>query len=259
MRPKQPMQGCPRVLAIFILIALFIPPVCAQPEQTQNSLAPPVLSSGGSRARIVENGNASLRSAAPTNWQATSGPLPQAPRAESPNYYVDPNVVAASGTQPSASTDPLNRLAPSESVTALPNERTPLTPRSATEKGESKRSGGTLQMFLSVTSSLLIVIGLFFGVVWCYRKTSNAAIAGGLPKQVLNVLGRTPLAARQQLVLVRFGSKLVLVSLVQGEARTISEITDPLEVDQLVGICESNRPGSISQSFRSILTQGAAT
>ena len=84
-------------------------------------------------------------------------------------------------------------------------------------------------------------------------------MTGGLPKHVVNVLGRTPLAARQQLVLVRFGSKLVLVSLVQGDARPISEITDPLEVDRLSGLCESQQPGSITQSFRNVLNQGHAT
>jgi flagellar biogenesis protein FliO len=109
-------------------------------------------------------------------------------------------------------------------------------------------------MLLSVGSSLLIVIGLFLGVAWFARKTMNTTF-GGLPKQVVSVLGRTPLAPRQQLVLVRFGSKLVLVSMIQGEARTISEITDPLEVDQLAGLCESSQPGSITNSFRSILQQ----
>jgi len=119
-------------------------------------------------------------------------------------------------------------------------------------------SGSTLQMLMSIGSSLLIVIGLFLGLAWFYRKTLNTSLSGGLPKQVVQVLGRTPIATRQQLVLVRFGSKLVLVSLVQGEARTISEITDPLEVDQLAGLCESSHAGSISNSFRSILHQGGA-
>lgn len=113
-------------------------------------------------------------------------------------------------------------------------------------------------MLMSIGSSLLIVIGLFLGLAWFYRKTTNTSLSGALPKQVVQVLGRTPIATRQQLVLVRFGSKLVLVSLVQGEARTISEITDPLEVDQLAGLCEGSQPGSISSSFRSILHQGGA-
>ena len=55
------------------------------------------------------------------------------------------------------------------------------------------------------------------------------------------------------MVLLRFGSKLVLVSVIQGEARTISEISDPLEVDQLAGMCASGQSDSISNSFKSVL------
>lgn len=127
--------------------------------------------------------------------------------------------------------------------------------RPASELAPTSSGGSTLQMLLSVGSSLLITLGLFLGIAWCYRKTVNTGLSG-LPKSVVSILGRTPLAARQQLVLVRFGSKLVLVSLIQGEARTISEITDPLEVDQLAGLCESHQPTSITNSFKSILQAG---
>ncbi len=99
------------------------------------------------------------------------------------------------------------------------------------------------------------MVGLFLGVAWCYRKTLGTTLAGGLPKQVVQVVGRTSISARQQMVMVRFGSKLLLVSVIQGEARTLSEINDPLEVDQLLGLCESGQPGSSSQSFKSILLQ----
>jgi flagellar biogenesis protein FliO len=121
---------------------------------------------------------------------------------------------------------------------------------------EGSRSSGsnTLQMLFSVGSSLLIVLGLFLGVAWCYRRTLNTSL-GGIPKQVVSVLGRTAIAPRQQLILVRFGSKLVLVSMNQGETRTLSEITDPIEVDQLAGTCESHQPHSLTNSFRSILNQ----
>lgn len=117
------------------------------------------------------------------------------------------------------------------------------------------KSSSTIRPLLSMVFSLLIVLGLFFGMVWVYRKSSNGA-SHSVPKQVVQVLGRTPLAARQNLVLVRFGSKLLLISMAQGETRTLGEITDPLEVDQLAGLCESNSPNSLSNSFRNILSQG---
>ncbi|MGN6134031.1 MAG: flagellar biosynthetic protein FliO [Aureliella sp.] len=127
-----------------------------------------------------------------------------------------------------------------------------LQPRSSQATAPEKRSSGTVQMFVSVGSSLLIVVGLLLGAAWCYRKASPTS-TGSLPKQVVQVLGRAPLAPRQQLILVRFAGKLVLVSNLQGEVRTISEIDDPLEVDRVAGLCESSQAGSISDSFRTVL------
>ncbi len=130
----------------------------------------------------------------------------------------------------------------------------PLAPPSKRlTEDQPQTSGSTLQMLVSIISSLLLVVGLFLGVAWCYRKTLGTSLSGGLPKQVVSILGRTSISARQQLVLVRFGSKLLLVSVIQGEARTLGEISDPLEVDLMLGQCESGQPGSISQSFKSLL------
>lgn len=181
-------------------------------------------------------------------------PIPRSTQAAS-----TPSVVPASATAPR---EPARSPATPESNDSRNRIRNPLAQADDAESENSSatnRSSGTLQMLLSIGSSLLIVISLFLGLAWFYRKTLNTTMGGGVPKQVVQVLGRTPIAARQQLVVVRFGSKLVLVSLVQGEARTISEITDPSEVDQLAGMCESAQPGSISSSFRSILNQGGPT
>jgi len=134
-----------------------------------------------------------------------------------------------------------------------------LTPISsqAREDTTAKKSGGVIGTLVSILSSLAIVVGLFWGLVWVYRKTSNQSAGSSLPKDVVRILGRTPIAARQQMVLLHFGSKLVLVSVVQGDARTISEITDPDEVQRLAGMCQGAAPGTSSESFRSFLTQGA--
>jgi flagellar biogenesis protein FliO len=142
-----------------------------------------------------------------------------------------------------------------QSLTGSPSSAQPRPlkpPTVADPKGKGQGSSGTVQMFVSVLSSLGLVIALIVASAWLYRKAAPK-ITGALPKQVVQVLGRTPLAPRQQLVLLRLGSKLVLVSNLHGEVRTISEITDPLEVDRLAGLCEAAQPGSISESFRSVL------
>ena len=176
------------------------------------------------------------------------------------NGALTGQVVTASATTPVANGPEMSGASePAFTQTSGGVQHIPLAPPSKRATGDKPQaSGGTLQMVVSIVSSLLLVVGLFLGVAWCYRKTLGTSLAGGLPKQVVSILGRTSISARQQLVLVRFGSKLLLVSVIQGEARTLGEISDPLEVDQMLGQCESGQPGSISHSFKSLLhSEGA--
>jgi flagellar biogenesis protein FliO len=106
----------------------------------------------------------------------------------------------------------------------------------------------------SMLGSLAIVLGLFFGLVWLLRR--------GMPKgtrllssEVVEVLGRAPLAGRQQMHVVRFGNKLLLVSLSPGGAETLSEIIEPAEVDRLSGICQQSHANSATNAFRQVFRQ----
>ncbi len=106
----------------------------------------------------------------------------------------------------------------------------------------------------SMILSLLVVLGLFFGLAWLMKR--------GLPKgarllssDVVQVLGRAPLGGRQQMHVVRFGNKLLLVSLSPGGAETLSEIVDPVEVDRLAGICQQADTHSATNAFRNIFRQ----
>jgi flagellar biogenesis protein FliO len=106
----------------------------------------------------------------------------------------------------------------------------------------------------SMLGSLAIVLGLFFGLIWLMRR--------GMPKgtrllssEVVEVLGRAPLAGRQQMHVVRFGNKLLLISLSPGGAETLSEITEPAEVDRLSGICQQTHASSATNAFRQVFRQ----
>jgi flagellar biogenesis protein FliO len=76
-----------------------------------------------------------------------------------------------------------------------------------------------------------------------------------LPADVVSVLGRVPLAARQSAQLLRVGNKLVLVSLSPGGVETITEVTDPAEVDRLAGLCQQSNPHSTTQAFEQTFQQ----
>ena len=91
---------------------------------------------------------------------------------------------------------------------------------------------------ITVGGSLAIVLGLFFIVAWAMRKTAPRG-RWLLPKEVFEILGRAPLGARQQVQLLRCGNKLLLVSITPNGAETLTEVTDPLEVDRIAGICQA--------------------
>jgi len=105
-------------------------------------------------------------------------------------------------------------------------------------------------------ASLAAVVGLFLLVAWIMRRAAPRATQS-LPSDVVQVLGRAPLAARNMMHLVRIGSKLILISLNGQSVATLTEITNPQDVEQLLARCERSRPGSISSTFRHVLHQFA--
>lgn len=108
----------------------------------------------------------------------------------------------------------------------------------------------------SVIGSLAIVLGLFFVLVWATRRTAPTG-TNLLPTEVLEPLGRAPLAARQQMQLIRLGNRLILLSVTPQGAETLAEVTDPAEVERIAAICQQGRQGSVTASFQSVLTQFA--
>ena len=140
---------------------------------------------------------------------------------------------------------------------AAPEAPLPLAPRGRGARTEASglpgRTGG-LSSLVTVGSSLAVVLGLFFVVAWIMRRTGGRA-STRLPTDVLENLGHAPLAARQQVHLLRCGNKLLLVCLTPEGAQTLTEITDPDEVTRLAGLCRQTQPQSATAAFRQVFQQ----
>jgi flagellar biogenesis protein FliO len=106
-----------------------------------------------------------------------------------------------------------------------------------------------------IITGLAIVVGAFLIFAWALRRGGRTAGRGNLPADVVSVIGRVPLAARQFAELLRVGNKLVLVSLTSNGAQPISEVTDPAEVDRLLGLCQQNNPHSTTKAFEQVFRQ----
>jgi len=184
---------------------------------------------------------------------------------------ASPEVVPAGYTAPLASAG----LPSASGKTAQPAGETspgvPLSPRGRQSplplpppgrSGHSPQGGsGGLASVVTVASSLAIVLGVFFLVAWGLRRAGyplGAAASTVLPGEVFEVLGRAPMASRQQVHLLRCGNKLVLVSVTPAGAETLTEVTDPVEVDRLAGLCRQAHPHSATAAFRQVLGQFTA-
>lgn len=142
----------------------------------------------------------------------------------------------------------------------LGREAMPLPPRSKPRNRQSAspagvQSGG--RALTTVLTSLAVVLAVFFAFVWLTRSAAPKGMTM-LSNEVVESLGRAPLMGRQQMQLIRIGNKLVLLSVTATGADTLTEITDPQEVDRLAGLCRQARAGSISDTFRQVLAQASA-
>jgi len=125
---------------------------------------------------------------------------------------------------------------------------------------EQGTEGGWLQRLSSmlggadikkIGGSLSIVLGGYLGLVWLLRKI-NPAGNQGIPKEVLEVVGNAPLDNRQNLQLVRLGSKLLLMIHGPDGTQPIGEVTDPAEVDHLVALCNGRTRTANSAVSRAV-------
>jgi flagellar biogenesis protein FliO len=115
-------------------------------------------------------------------------------------------------------------------------------------------TSGGYGSFFTMILSLGFVLGLFWVTV---KLLNRGGKSGGksLPKNVVEVLGNAPMLGRQSLQVIRFGNKILLVAVSPAGYDTLTEITDPLEVDRLAGMCHANSPHSSTSSFTEILGQ----
>jgi flagellar biogenesis protein FliO len=133
---------------------------------------------------------------------------------------------------------------PAATPLAPPQNSMPLSPAAQPKAAGSRREVSTM---LTGAASLAIVVGLFLLVAWAVRRGMPRTSAL-LPAEAVEVLGRMPLAGKQQLQMLRCGNKLLLVYIAPSGVQTLTEITDTAEVDRLAALCQGRTRGGASFS-----------
>jgi flagellar biogenesis protein FliO len=149
----------------------------------------------------------------------------------------------AGGNKPAASSLPMKR-----------ESHIPLMLSNKTDSQDSSKKPSGLPSMAAVFGCLGVVLGIFLLIAWMIRRAAPQGLTR-LPDEAFEVLGRAPLAGRQNVHLLRCGNKLLLVSVTPAGTETLTEIIDPQEVDRLAGLCRQAGPQSSTAAFRRIFEQ----
>jgi flagellar biogenesis protein FliO len=142
--------------------------------------------------------------------------------------------------RPAESADRTDQLLPPRT-----SERKATTDATAARTARSRSSTSSWWTTLGGLGAVLALVLLSAKLL----KKSLPAAQKGLPPEVIKILGRKPLDYRHTLHLVRCGSKLLVLGSSQEGLTTLSEFTDPVEIDYLAGLCESREAPSLAQGF----------
>lgn len=161
------------------------------------------------------------------------------------------------GAFPLRQASAIEQLPPSATASRPPLKLAPRNAKLADDRPQRPASATPSSAIGTVVSSLAIVLGLLLGLVWCSRRFGPAGTVP-LPKEAVELLGRSPLSNRQMMQLLRVGDRLLLVAISSGGVQTLTEITDPEEVEHLAAICRRGRADSASASFDRVVREMAS-
>jgi len=217
----------------------------ASPLSAENTPGPPDWKDGGKSVYLP---------AAPLIPTATKPTAAAAPITTAKK--LDTNVLPAAHEQIAPVEDAARHLAPPSAPQgndklADPNGRANAAPRKAINFDVPT------QVLYKIATALAIVLGAFLLFTWTLRRGGRGSSGrrGMLPTDAVSVLGRVALTGKQMAELLRVGNKLVLVAITPGGAETLTEVTDPVEVDRLMGICQQHDRFSTTKAFEQVFQQ----
>ena len=141
---------------------------------------------------------------------------------------------------------PIRRTAPAAGQGAAPTT------------AASKPVPGTGPDLVRVGFALAAVLGLIFFLRWGSRRLMNAPSAAR-SSQAVQVLARTAMSPRQDVVLIQVGRRVLIVAEGNAQASALDRITDPDEVAALIGQVRAEKQAGAAGSFGSLFARVKGT
>jgi len=179
---------------------------------------------------------------------------------ERPDQALSPNTTDGSTTQTAAGITPVTQSTLNAVTEPPPSEQRAIVRREGSA-GSSKSVGeaplaSTGYDIWRVVGALAVVVALILVMKWAGAKFIIPG-ARVRPTQVVQVVARSPIAPRQQVVLLRVGKRVVVVGDSGTTLSTLCEISDPDEVAALLGQLKDEQAGPAG-SFRNLFGKASA-
>jgi flagellar biogenesis protein FliO len=139
-----------------------------------------------------------------------------------------------------------------------PRPITPAAPRITPPAAENSRpASSTGGLSTTIVALAMIVIAILTaGKLW---KKHGPFVAQGLPSEALEFLGKRHLDPRQTIYLMRLGARILVLGSSPAGLNTLAEVTDPIEVDRLAGLCRRREADAASRgTFQAVFQKQTA-
>jgi flagellar biogenesis protein FliO len=119
-------------------------------------------------------------------------------------------------------------------------------------RSAAEAHGGQTPWWLTTACALAVVLILIFVLRALLTRWAGRSAVGG-NSALIEVLHRAAVAPRQYVLLIRMGSRLLLVNESPNGLRTLATIRDPQEVAELLTNLATSKSSSTSAGFHDLL------
>jgi len=135
-----------------------------------------------------------------------------------------------------------------------PQERLPVGPIDSVLGGAgSDRAAPTGGWFVQTIVALAIVIGLIFALRAVLKKLSGQTIAAAGAGRLVEVLARTPIGHKTQILFLRVHHRILIVAQSPAGLHRLDALTEGEDLAWVLAQAEAARRGSIAQGFSQLL------